>query len=267
MWLGMQLDFEEEMGPLRGMYGSMEAEYEVQRIIKRADLWTHEGPCGQEGNNLWLRKGENDCVKPGAGDPDLWINIWEELNELVKIGILEEVAHVKAHRTKKEKEKMEQFERFVAEGNEKPDELSAGGAMMDVGFMAEAGAETMKQERDEVYVALQYAASFHCLVEEWKDCEELEETKHRTEWCADANKYRCMRCGRGSKNMKMHGKCTGPTNLGKWSKRHLGGHDVVRGMDQQGKVLIWCRKMLGPCETENGAKINELLQVGESRHK
>ena len=31
----------------------------------------------------------------------------------------------------------------------------------------------MKQEREEVYVALQYAASFHCLAEEWKDCEEL----------------------------------------------------------------------------------------------
>ena len=39
--------------------------------------------------------------------------------------------------------------------------------------MAEARAETMKQER-EVYAALQYAAGFHCcLVEEWKDCEEL----------------------------------------------------------------------------------------------
>ena len=40
---------------------------------------------------------------------------------------------------------------------------------MDEGFMAEARAETMQQEREEVYAALQYAASFHCLVEEWKD--------------------------------------------------------------------------------------------------
>ena len=39
--------------------------------------------------------------------------------------------------------------------------------------MAEARAETMQQEREEVYAALQYAASFHCLVEQWKDCEEL----------------------------------------------------------------------------------------------
>ena len=31
----------------------------------------------------------------------------------------------------------------------------------------------VQQERDEVYAGLQYAASFHCLVEEWKDFEEL----------------------------------------------------------------------------------------------
>ena len=69
--------------------------------------------------------------------------------------------------------------------------------------MAEARAKTVLQEREEVHEALQYAASFRCLVEEWKDSEELkpkpkgklifvdnksEETKHRTEWCAEANK-------------------------------------------------------------------------------
>ena len=52
------------------------------------------------------------------------------------------------------------------------------------------------------------------------DCEELglkpkekwvfvnkkvEAKKHRTEWCAAANKYECMRCGRSSKNMKKQG--------------------------------------------------------------
>ena len=86
--------------------------------------------------------------------------------------------------------------------------------MLDEGFMAEARAKTMQQEREEVSLALQYAASFHCLVEEWKDCEELkpkpkekwvfiekksESTRHRAEWCAEADIYRCLRCGRGSK--------------------------------------------------------------------
>ena len=81
---------------------------------------------------------------------------------------------------------------------------------MDEGFMAEARASTVQQERErerererEVYAALQYAASFHCLVEDWRNCEELkpkpkekwtfvdkksEARKHRTEWCALANK-------------------------------------------------------------------------------
>ena len=81
--------------------------------------------------------------------------------------------HLNAHRIKNEKEKMTKLERFVTEDDEKPYELAKAGAMLDEGFMAEARAETMRQEREEVYVALQYAASFHCLVEEWKDCEEL----------------------------------------------------------------------------------------------
>ena len=39
-------------------------------------------------------------------------------------GILVEVEHVKAHRTKKEKKDMSHFEKFVTEGNEKADELA-----------------------------------------------------------------------------------------------------------------------------------------------
>ena len=33
-WTVLQLDFDEELLPLHGMYGSMEAEFEVQRTIK-----------------------------------------------------------------------------------------------------------------------------------------------------------------------------------------------------------------------------------------
>ena len=47
------------------------------------------------------------------------------------------------------------------------------GAMLDEGFMAKAGPKTIHQEREDVYAALQYAGSFDCLVEDWKDCEEL----------------------------------------------------------------------------------------------
>ena len=133
-------------------------------------------------------------------------------------GISVDVEHVKAHRTKKEKKDMSHYEKFVTESNEKADELAKEGALLDEeGFMAEARAKT----KEEVYTALQCAASCHCVVEQWRCCEELkpkpkekwifrEETKHRTKWCAEADKNRCMRCGRGSKYIQMLGKCTGP---------------------------------------------------------
>ena len=40
-WAVLQLDYDEEVGPLHGMYGSMEAELEVQRTIKRAGADGH----------------------------------------------------------------------------------------------------------------------------------------------------------------------------------------------------------------------------------
>ena len=145
---------------------------------------------------------------------------------------------------------MSHFEKFVTEGNEKADEFGKAGAMLDEGLVADARAKRMQQGGPEVHAALQYAASFHCLVEEWKDCEELvpkpkekwifvdqkrEETKHRTEWYAEANKNRCMRCGRGSKYMKMPGKCTGPkylsNMLGKLVKKYL-------------EAMIWSKEQI-----------------------
>ena len=116
---------------------------------------------------------ERECVKPRAGDADLWIKIWDELHSLTARDTKVRVEHVKAHRTKKENQEVSHIEKFVTEGNEKADDLAKAGAVLDEGFMAEARAEAVQQEREEVYAALQYAASFHSLVEEWKDCEGL----------------------------------------------------------------------------------------------
>ena len=135
-------------------------------------------------DGIW--RGERKYIDPKAGDADLWIKIWEEMHLLVSKFLLVEVEHVKAHRTKKS------------------DELAKEGAMLDEGFMAETIAKTVQQEREEAYASLQYAASFHCLVEERKDFEELKpkpkeksifveknnvEMKHQSEWCAETNKY------------------------------------------------------------------------------
>ena len=56
--------------------------------------------------------------------------------------------------------------------------------------MAEARAKTVQQESEEEYAALQYAASFHCLVEEWKDCEELK-PKSKEKWIFVDKKSTC----------------------------------------------------------------------------
>ena len=103
-----------------------------------------------------------------------------------------------------------------------------------------------------MYAALQYAASFRCLVEQRKDCEELkpkpkekwtfvdqkrDETKHRTEWCAEADRHRCVRCGESSKYMKMPGRCTGPKFLSK--KFGENGEGTVW------KVMTWSGEWTG----------------------
>ena len=71
--------------------------------------------------------------------------------------------------------------------------------------------------------------------------------------------------------MKMKGKCTGPKYrskmLGKWVKRHLGGHDLVRRVDRQGQVLIWCKRCSGYARQKMGPKLMKLLQAGASGHK
>ena len=113
-------------------------------------MWTDPDSVDSKGIVDALRKGENECIKPRAGDAELCLQtiLSEELHELVKRGILMEVARVKAHRTKKEKDKMTQLERFVTEGNEKADELAKAGAMLDEGFVAEVRADAIKQERE-----------------------------------------------------------------------------------------------------------------------
>ena len=166
----VQLDHDVEMEPMHEMYRTLEAELEVQRTIKRAELMAFSCLL-RNAIGLTMVHVDNKGIIDG-----LWILIWEELHRLHQEGILVEVEHVKAHRTKKEMQQMSLFERFIAEGNEKADKLAKEGTMTDGGRMAQVRASTVQQGGEEVYAALQYAASFHCLVEEWRDVEELKPT-------------------------------------------------------------------------------------------
>ena len=144
-------------GPLYGMYGSKEAELEVQRTIKRAELTAFLcllkkviGPIKEHVDNKGMGFGEEkgNASIPKAGDADLWIKNWEELHLLTLKEILVEVEHFKAHRTEKDKKDMSHFVKFVTGGNEKADELAKAGATLDEGFMAQARAKTFQQERE-----------------------------------------------------------------------------------------------------------------------
>ena len=124
---------------------------------------------------------------------------------------------------------MSHFENIVTDGNERADELARSGAMLDEGFMAEARAKTMQQERKEVYAALQYAASSH-FGGRWQDCEELK-PKTKEKWNFVDEKREETKHPRYLSE-----------NFGRWRKRYFGGHDMVRRVDRRGEILIWCRK-------------------------
>ena len=74
----------------------------------------------------------------------------EELQFLTSKETLVVVEHVKAHRTKKDKKEMSQFGKFVAEGNEKADELAKAVAMLDEGCMARESKDSAARERERV---------------------------------------------------------------------------------------------------------------------
>ena len=130
----------------------------VQRTTKRAELTAFlcllkkviapiKVHVDSKGKLMGCGEDKEKCIKPKAGDADLWIKMWEELHRLAARDIVVEVEHVKAHRTKKDKKEMSHFEKYVMHGNEKADELAKAEAMLDEGFLAEARAKTMQQER------------------------------------------------------------------------------------------------------------------------
>ena len=96
--------------------------------------------------------------------------------------------------------------------------------------MAQIRASTVQQKREEVHAALQNAASVHCLVEEWRDCEVPERTKRHVG--LHGVRPDCMRCWTNSKNMKMPRRSGRSKVEGTDGERRMwGGHDMVRRVD------------------------------------
>ena len=96
---------------------------------------------------------------------------------------------------------MTQFDKLVTKGNERANELAKAGAMLDEGFM-ETRAKTVQQERIRSVCSFAVCGQFSLSRQRnWKDLKprpkekwifvqkKSEESKHRTEWCANASKY------------------------------------------------------------------------------
>ena len=85
-WAVVQLDYDEEMGPLHGMYGSMEVEFEVQRTIKRAELKIFSCLLNRAIGPIKVNVDNKGIVDGLRRRCDLWIKIWEELHHLAERG-------------------------------------------------------------------------------------------------------------------------------------------------------------------------------------
>ena len=172
-WSVVQRDHDEEMGPMHGMYGMLGAESEVQRTIKRAELTASCVSSGKLSVPRFVERKHEVHWPQSKGRRLVELDLGRTAQSSPRRKTGRGVEHVKAHRSKKEKQQKSFFEKFITEGHEKADEQAKDGAMMDGGLMAQVRTSAVQQAREEVYTALQYAANFHCLVEEWQDCEEL----------------------------------------------------------------------------------------------
>ena len=160
------------------------------------------------------------CVGPQAKDADLWILVREEVRSVHQEGMLLEVEHVKAHRSKKEKKDMALFGSLVTEGSERADVLATGGCNAggrngtDQGQHSSAEKEGgLRDVAVRSQLSLFRGGKSDCEEvrpmpkEEWISVDQKKRVKIRgTSYCAATRRYRFMRCGKHIGNMKMPGK-------------------------------------------------------------
>ena len=103
-WCSWNNDGEPE--PLCAIYGTMVAELEVLRTMKRAELWAFVKTFAMFFTAHATIHTDHQGVVQGLKqkDADLWKTLWDSINDIMELQLDVDVKHVKAHRTKKEKE-------------------------------------------------------------------------------------------------------------------------------------------------------------------
>ena len=131
-----------------GVGGIIPISLEVQRTIKRAEIWALQmtlcktcGPSENFADNRGvvqaLTEGVVDCITAGHIDADLWVLVWSKVGECIEEGFNMKVAWTKAHTTLQENTITTPENRQVAWANEKADELAKTGTIQDGAAVSE----------------------------------------------------------------------------------------------------------------------------------
>ena len=153
------------------------------------------------------------------------------------------------------------------------------------GLMTQTRAKTLQQEREEVCAALQYAASFHWLVEEGKACEELK-PQPKDKWtlmdkkrketasngvlrcCQQVSMHEMWKRQQVHENARnMHRAEVLVKDLGELENATFERARYGKKNGQAGRSFHPVQNMFGPCEAKHGTNIDELLQARASVKK
>lgn len=133
-----------------GQFGALPISLPVQRRIKRAELWAfHQALCcvlppavihtDHLGIVQGLTKGKQWCNDGRRAHADIWRMVWWQLeDQSYGEGADIEVRHVKAHRSKAQKQALQDEARQHSAGNDEADHFAKLGADADCNWGREA---------------------------------------------------------------------------------------------------------------------------------
>ena len=133
---------------MHGMYRTLEAELEVQRTIKRADL-TDFLCFIRKAIGLTIVHVDNKWIIDGLRRRRKEVHLSKSEGRRFVDHERSSSRHTGGGRAR-QSASLPLLDKFIPEGSEKADERAKEGAMMDGGLMAQVRASTVQQEREEL---------------------------------------------------------------------------------------------------------------------